>query len=394
MSPSPVIDVTEVAVRPEPGDNVAIVSRDLDPGTRLRIGEDVVALPHRRARGPPRGRRAGDRGRCATCSSWSTPFARARRDLRPGDCVCTPSSLAALRDRGVTGLPEQPTADNVPLDPYELDESTLHVGEQVAPARAAAHLPRATPATAGAAGTRNHVVVVGDHLAQQRASSPSSPAGWRGDAPRASTASSRSRTPRRASTTARTTSLRARHARPASCCTRTSARCCSSTSRATRSRRGRRRLHARARYPEVAVPHASFTRRGGLRGRPRRRPPRSSSRGSRASPPSSARSSRCPTCGSRMQCGGSDAFSGISANPLSGRCRPEVVRHGGTAVLSETDELIGAEGYVLENVRSVEVARDFLRKMASSRSGSAGTAPPPRATRPAATSTAASTTSC
>ena len=46
MSPSPVIDVTEVAVRPEPGDNVAIVSRDLDPGTRLRIGFHRVEIRH------------------------------------------------------------------------------------------------------------------------------------------------------------------------------------------------------------------------------------------------------------------------------------------------------------------------------------------------------------
>jgi altronate dehydratase len=64
-----------------------------------------------------------------------------------------------------------------------------------------------------------------------------------------------------------------------------------------------------------------------------------------------------------MQCGGSDAFSGISANPLSGTVAREVIRHGGTAVLSETDELIGAEGYVLDNVRDVEVAREFLGRV-------------------------------
>ena len=61
-----------------------------------------------------------------------------------------------------------------------------------------------------------------------------------------------------------------------------------------------------------------------------------------------------------LQCGGSDAFSGVSANPLVGWVTREVVRHGGTANLAETDELIGAERYVLKNVRDVETARRFL----------------------------------
>ncbi|TDF95441.1 UxaA family hydrolase [Paenibacillus piri] len=61
-----------------------------------------------------------------------------------------------------------------------------------------------------------------------------------------------------------------------------------------------------------------------------------------------------------LQCGGSDAFSGISANPLLGWIAQELVRYGGAASLAETDELIGAEPYVLQNVRDVETARKFL----------------------------------
>ena len=48
-----------------------------------------------------------------------------------------------------------------------------------------------------------------------------------------------------------------------------------------------------------------------------------------------------------LQCGGSDAFSGVSANPLVGWVSKEIVRNGGAANLAETDELIGAERYVL-----------------------------------------------
>ncbi|OPH51918.1 altronate hydrolase [Paenibacillus ferrarius] len=61
-----------------------------------------------------------------------------------------------------------------------------------------------------------------------------------------------------------------------------------------------------------------------------------------------------------LQCGGSDAFSGVSANPLLGWVSEQLVRYGGAASLAETDELIGAEPYVLSKVRNVETARKFL----------------------------------
>jgi altronate hydrolase len=44
-----------------------------------------------------------------------------------------------------------------------------------------------------------------------------------------------------------------------------------------------------------------------------------------------------------LQCGGSDGYSGITANPALGAAVDELVRHGGTAVLSETPEIYGAE---------------------------------------------------
>ena len=43
-----------------------------------------------------------------------------------------------------------------------------------------------------------------------------------------------------------------------------------------------------------------------------------------------------------LQCGGSDGYSGITANPALGAAVDELVRHGGTAVLSETPEIYGA----------------------------------------------------
>lgn len=44
-----------------------------------------------------------------------------------------------------------------------------------------------------------------------------------------------------------------------------------------------------------------------------------------------------------LQCGGSDSFSGITANPVLGAAVDILVRNGGTAILSETPEIYGAE---------------------------------------------------
>ena len=60
-----------------------------------------------------------------------------------------------------------------------------------------------------------------------------------------------------------------------------------------------------------------------------------------------------------LQCGGSDAFSGVSGNPLAGALVHEAIRHGATGVLTETDESMGAEDYMLANVRDLATARAF-----------------------------------
>lgn len=61
-----------------------------------------------------------------------------------------------------------------------------------------------------------------------------------------------------------------------------------------------------------------------------------------------------------LQCGGSDAFSGVSGNPLAAWVAKEVIKYGGSANLAETDELIGAETYVLDKVENIETAKKFV----------------------------------
>jgi altronate hydrolase len=57
-----------------------------------------------------------------------------------------------------------------------------------------------------------------------------------------------------------------------------------------------------------------------------------------------------------LQCGGSDGYSGISANPGLGAAVDVLVRHGGTAVLSETPEIYGGEHLLLQRAVSQAVA--------------------------------------
>lgn len=63
------------------------------------------------------------------------------------------------------------------------------------------------------------------------------------------------------------------------------------------------------------------------------------------------------------KCGGSDGYSGITANPALGVASDLVVRAGGTAILSETTELYGAEQLFTKQAVSEEVALKLLKKM-------------------------------
>lgn len=65
-----------------------------------------------------------------------------------------------------------------------------------------------------------------------------------------------------------------------------------------------------------------------------------------------------------LQCGGSDAFSGVSGNPLASWVAKEVIGYGGAANLAETDEVVGAESYVLQKVKDIQTARKFLATIA------------------------------
>ena len=56
-----------------------------------------------------------------------------------------------------------------------------------------------------------------------------------------------------------------------------------------------------------------------------------------------------------LKCGGSDAFSGITANPLVGRFSDKLIAHGGSCLLTEVPEMFGAEHLLMKRATSREV---------------------------------------
>lgn len=76
---------------------------------------------------------------------------------------------------------------------------------------------------------------------------------------------------------------------------------------------------------------------------------------------------RQPVCAEHLtvglQCGGSDGFSGLSANPALGRAVDLLVQNGGTAILSETPELYGMEHTLTARARDESVGRAFLDRI-------------------------------
>jgi altronate hydrolase len=64
-----------------------------------------------------------------------------------------------------------------------------------------------------------------------------------------------------------------------------------------------------------------------------------------------------------LQCGGSDGYSGISANPALGAAVDLLVQHGGTAILSETPEIYGAEHLLTRRAVKPEVAQKLIDRI-------------------------------
>ena len=64
-----------------------------------------------------------------------------------------------------------------------------------------------------------------------------------------------------------------------------------------------------------------------------------------------------------LQCGGSDGFSGLSANPALGVAMELLIEQGGTAILSETSEIFGVEHTLTARARTPEVGQKLVKRI-------------------------------
>ncbi len=356
----PPLPLSAVGRLPAPDDNVAIAIRRLEAGTVIELAGAPRALVHTVLEGHRFAVRPVAVGE--PLLSWGLPFGHATAPIAPGAYVCNQSMLDALavRQLGIP-LPAKPNfADH--LVPYALDEAAFQPAppvERVAAPRTFQGYRR--PGRRGV-GTRNTIVILGStsrtaSFARQLAARLQPLArvhpSLDGIVAVAHTEGGGTGEPHNAAEVLRALAGFMVHpnvgavlavdfgVEPVN----------NDRLRAFMVERG---------YALADVPHAFLSLRTGLAAGlaegeaiVRRWLPTLAAQRRTAEPLAGLRIA--------LQCGGSDAFSGVSGNPLAGAIVHELVRQGGIGVLCETDELSGAEAYVMRNIRDLATARAVLR---------------------------------
>jgi altronate dehydratase len=353
-------DFNGIAKIPAPGDNAAIATERLEKGTLVdRDGScfelsNTVLEGHRFAAEPvPEG---------GELLSWSLPFGRALEDVSPGDYLCNEKILAALGERNVDfDLPDVPNFRDSELEAYSLDEEGFSPGVQVPLRDAPGTFFGYRRGGGRGVGTRNYVVIVGvtsrtggfvKALEGQLRDAADGYGDIDGIVAVSHTEGGEEEAPNNLDLLLRT--LSGFIVNP-----NVGAALVVDEGLGAVNNEVLRSYMEENGYPLADVPHhfMSLGRSFGLD----LKAAEGTVRGW-LEHVGAARRTEEPLSELKvaLQCGGSDAFSGVSANPLSAWAAKEVIRNGGAAVLAETDELIGAESYVLKSVRDLDTAKGFL----------------------------------
>jgi altronate dehydratase len=354
------VSIDAIGRLPGQGDNVSIATRRLEVGTSIQLTVATCVLAHTVLEGH----------RFAICPiaagqpllSWGFPFGIALMDIAAGDYVCNQSMLDALAVRKLDGarLPKRPNFSDL-LAPFAFDEIPFQPGPAVECAETTGTFAGFRRPGRRGVGTRNFIVILGTtsrtasfarQLAARLQPLARVHATLDGIVAVGHTEGGGSSEPHNAAEVLRAVAGFMVHPNVGAVLAVDYG-----VEPITNLRL--RAFMEENRYPLAEVPHAFLTLRGGLAA--------GLAEGERIVRDWLARVSahqrtQQPIRGLQvaLQCGGSDAFSGVSGNPLAGAIAHEVIRHGGTAVLTETDEAVGAEAYVLGNVRNLATARAFL----------------------------------
>ena len=350
----------QMARVPAAGDNVAIATRRLEAGTVVVDDGGSFRLPHTILEGHRFVRAPIPRG--ARLTSWGLPFGIAARALGPGEYVCNEKILSALAERDIDF--ELPAAANFTdtIETCELDEASFTPGEQVGRADSGATFEGFRRPGERGVGTRNFVVVLATtsrtngfvrRVAERAADK--APAAIDGVVAVTHTEGGGTGRPNNLDHVLRVLAGFMVHPNVGAVLAADDGAGAYTNADVRRFMEGRN-------YPLDHVPHAFFRIERGYEEEIKR----AATLIGRWVPAVAAARRTPESAGAlrlALQCGGSDAFSGVSGNALAGWVAKEVIRHGGSANLAETDELIGAEPYVLENVRDAATARKFLEKI-------------------------------
>ena len=383
-------DFDEVGRLPAPGDNVAIATRRLEAGTRFSYGGSEFEVPHTVLEGHRFAVEEIPAGE--DLLSWGLPFGRALRDISPGDYACNEKILRVLRERfevpsgrsggedpegtsdqgggrvpggprkaGLT-LPEGPNFRDAELEPYVLDEKSFRPGEQVPLHDEPRTFTGYRRGGGRGVGTRNYVVVLGVNsrltgfvraLELEMNGVSDAYENVDGIVCVAHTEGGEGRAPNNLDLLLRTLSGFMVNPNVGAVLA------VDGGDEGAVANGALRRYAEEHGYPLDDVTHEFMSLEGSFRADLERAKDQVMGW---MEDVDAARRTEEPLSGLKigLQCGGSDAFSGVSANPLVGWVAKEVVRNGGAANLAETDELIGAERYVLKNVKDAGTARRFL----------------------------------
>ena len=358
-----VYDFHEVARLPAPGDNVAIASRRLEAGSEVVSGTERFFLNHTLLVGHRFARQPIHNG--AALLSWGLPFGYASRDITPGNYVCNARILEALGGRNLDfDLPTEANF-NDKITPYLLEEAQFRPGTQVAPYDEPGTFPGYARGDGRGVGTRNFLVILGTSsrtagyaraLEDRLRGLATDCANVDGIVAVTHTEGGGSEQPNNLEYVLRTLSGFVVHPN-------VGAVLAVDYGTETINNDMIRNYMETHGYPLAEVRHRFLSLEGRFQD--------DLARGEewvRTSLPQVNAATRSEQSMAHvnvaLQCGGSDAFSGISGNPLAAWVAREIIRHGGAASLAETDELIGAEGYVLKNVRDLATARKFLATIA------------------------------
>ena len=356
-------DFTDVARLPSPDDNVAIATQTLESGTLIRYNGHQFQLSHTILEGHRFA--IASISEAAPLLSWGLPFGFATRSIAPGDYVCNQKMIDSLSIRNLSfALPGTPNFSDK-MAPYQLDEAEFRPGEQMAMhTDERCFLGYQRPGNRGV-GTRNYIVVMGttartSGFARRLAEmcsvggvcNPDTFPNIDGVVAVTHTEGGEGRTPNNIDMLLRTLAGFTVHPN-------IGAMLLVDYGTEAVTNEMLKSYMLREGYALDDVVHHFYRLQGSF--------DTDLSGGAEIingwldTVNSVARTEQpLENLKIALQCGGSDAFSGVSGNPLAAYVAKEVIRYGGCANLAETDELIGSEAYILQNVRDLPTARTFL----------------------------------